>query len=143
MELNQASVISLARSNEVIRKTLEIIRNNSNAKIIEDDSYEHIIRKFKEFFKIITVKDLQDSLERDQKEFLRFSDYFSRDINVEKLPSYLPLFYYQHYLSAKSEDLSEVIKYFTFPKITDIDFSKAAEIVIDAYKRAKYESISH
>lgn len=134
--INQASLNSLIETNNCLLRAKEITATITGATFYFADVSQSIIDRF-EFFSISTIKQLQDSLNENQSEFLSFVEVFSEDLNYESFPSYLPIYYFQHFLAAKTENVDYVEKYFSsvHPRIDNS--GNASERFIKIYQEAK------
>lgn len=113
VELNQASLHSLISSNTTLQKAGEIIRSNTGAEFFENRDFSGITPRFK-MFNIKSIKELEDSIQENEKLFLAFVDEFTRPLKYDKLGSSLPLFYFQHFLAGMSESEKVVQSYLDY-----------------------------
>jgi len=138
VELNQASIISFIHSNSITKQALEIIKRNTGAEIIVPNSdINGIVERFKGYFGIHNIKELQDMIVIDQQEYLHFVDQFTKDFRFKKIVNTLVIFYYQHYLASKSQDTAKVIEYFDFGKSRISGSDAGADRFISVYRAAK------
>jgi len=140
VELNQASISSFIHSNDITKHALEIIKRNTGAEIISSLEYVGIIERFKGFFGIQNIKELQDIIIQDQIEYLHFVDQFTKDLKYEKLIDSLPIFYLQHYLASKTENVEKVNEYFDFGKNKIDKKDDGVNRFINLYRAAKTAS---
>lgn len=138
VELNQASLISLIASNHSLNEAKLLIAKNSGATFYEETDMSGMIARFK-LFNINNIKELEDSLLLNQKVYLSFVNIFTENTSYKQLSSSLSLFYFQHFLAAKSENSIFVQEYFDYeePFIGGPDLIATNSQFVDIYLRAK------
>jgi ppGpp synthetase/RelA/SpoT-type nucleotidyltranferase len=119
--IDQASLISFIKSNEIIQKALTIISVNVGCKFKPAKAYNDyasIIDRFKNFFKILTIEDFEKSLSLNEELFLSFINEYTRSMDYNSLSESVVVFYFQHFLAALSEDPKYVKDYLNFGGIS-------------------------
>lgn len=136
VKLDQASLNSFILTNKTLQQAIKIMEEVSGALIYDANISTTILKRF-EFFKINSIKEFADLLNENSIEYLAFVREFVKDFDYEELPSYLSVFYFHHFLAAKTQDPDVVEKYFEFasPQI-DSDGSGGEEFV-EIYKKIK------
>jgi putative GTP pyrophosphokinase len=136
VSINQASINSVLRSNLVLIKIKNDIKRIKNASFYTVKNFKMLIEKF-EFFNINTIKELEDSLAINEDEFTKFVLAVLPEQKVNQYSSAVPLFFYQQYLAAKTEDPKYVQQYFDYGG-TKIDNSHDnASRFVNCYQKIK------
>jgi putative GTP pyrophosphokinase len=110
--INQDSLRSFTLSSKVFEKAREYVRNECNSNFKEQkESYSDYIEKFK-LFNINNIKELQNIVKELSEDYLRFVEEFI-DVGISpNLKPSLPLFWFQHFLVARTEDTEKLHDYF-------------------------------
>ncbi|MBC7694872.1 MAG: RelA/SpoT domain-containing protein [Burkholderiales bacterium] len=136
VELNQTNLNYLILTNEVFSKASDIISKNTKATLYRDSEQDGNIKRFN-LFKIKTIKELEDSLIKYEKEYLAFVNELTKDMSYEKLSIGLCMFYFQHFLAAKSENVGLVEKYLDYDGEPIGYGSDTAYTLIEIYRSSK------
>jgi len=140
IELNQASLKSLISTNEIFEIARKIIAKNLSSKFFEDTDLSDLISRFK-FFKIETIKELEDDLEKNKIIFLSFVNEFTKNLaKYDKLPMSITVFYYQHFLASIDENAQKVLDYFKCEMPQIAGGIGSAERFVEVYREAKKNS---
>lgn len=135
VELNQASLQSILSTNEILINSREIIIKNTGAEIYDNKDLDNLISKFM-FFNIDNVKQLEDILKTNEKEYLSFVNEYTKKMRYSKLPISLPVFYFQHFLASMTQSTDVVEKYFNYGDGSISHDSKTAVNFIKIYQNA-------
>lgn len=109
--IDQASLLSLVKSDKVISKAREIISKNVGCYFDDSIDYSKQIKLFRNHFDIQSISELKKALFHHEKIYLAFVDEFTKSLNYPKLSESIILFYFQHYLSAFEENQQKVADY--------------------------------
>jgi putative GTP pyrophosphokinase len=131
--LNQASLDSLNKTNKTFEKVREYVRKNCDADFTQPSSYEDYLEGFK-LFKINTIKELQESIEKNSKHYISFVETFIKKGIKKNLSYSLPIYWFQHYLAAKTKDEEFINSYLNY---RGTRINGVAKEFIDAYERSK------
>jgi putative GTP pyrophosphokinase len=104
--------------------------------LINPPNYEGLIEKL-ELFNINNISELQTSIANISDEFLRFvKDLIVKGV-TRNLAYNLPLYWFEHFLAAKTEDETFVDQYLHFK---DQNIDSTPKEFIDRYNRIKRKS---
>lgn len=137
--LDQASLISFNKNNEILKKARVLIKKNTKCNFISTKDFNTYIIRFEKWFDITTIDQLSESLSLYEKKYLAFIDLFSKDMSNSKLIDAIPLFYFLHFLSAIDENQVKVDEYvkeshFSPDKGRFIKLIKEAKTIATTYK---------
>jgi len=132
--IDQASLISFLHTNLVLEEAKKVITNITGAEIYENKNLRSIINRFN-LFEIKTIKELEESLSSNKDVFLVFISEFLGTSKHNKLPSSLPLFYYQHFLASKRKNKEFLEKYFHYGPDIISNSDNAAKRFISFYEK--------
>jgi hypothetical protein len=88
-------------------------------------------------FDIYTIKDLEDSLVENKSLFYEFVKEFTKNHTYDNYILSIILFYFQHFLAAKTEDRDKVEEYFNFEGPSIDNEGDAAGHFIKIYQSVK------
>jgi ppGpp synthetase/RelA/SpoT-type nucleotidyltranferase len=132
--IDQASLVSFLHTNIVLNEAINVITHITGAEIYSNNDFQGIISRFN-LFGIKTIKELDESLSSNKEVFLVFISEFLVTSKHAKLPSSVPLFYYQHFLASKQKSIDFVEIYLRYgPNI--IGNNNTAERFISVYEKA-------
>jgi ppGpp synthetase/RelA/SpoT-type nucleotidyltranferase len=134
--IDQASISSFTKSFKTFNKAGIIIQKNTGCIFFDKTDFKGELERF-ELFKIKTIGEFERLILKDEKHYLSFVNLYTKDMREEKLPSSLPLFYFQHFLAAKSESEKYVNEYFNYGSYTFIAGVRSAKSFIDTYNNSK------
>ncbi|MCJ7446388.1 MAG: hypothetical protein MUO72_01715 [Bacteroidales bacterium] len=136
IELNQASLLSILKTNKVLQECKNILLG-LGITLVPTSDLKMIIQKF-EFFNINTIKELEDSLKDNKSLFIQFFRDFLKDRITDTLSDIIPLFFFLHFLAAKKEDLPYILEYFDYGE-KKISYQGKGHIkILELYKKIKY-----
>jgi putative GTP pyrophosphokinase len=135
VSINQASLKSFTLSNPIFELAREYVRKECDSNFMNQrESYNEYIEKFTKIFDIHNIKELKNLLEETSDEYIRFVKEFIKPGISPNLKFSLPLFWFQHFLAAKTEDINFLCKYF------NVKTKPLPEIVahfIETYQKTK------
>jgi hypothetical protein len=112
--IDQASISSFNLKNEILVEARETLAKLKKCTFSATPRmFSGIIERFP-MFDIYTIKDLEDSLEENKSLFFEFVKEFTKNHTYNNYILSIILFYFQHYLAAKTEDRAKVEEYFNF-----------------------------
>lgn len=115
--IDQASLISFISSNRILIETSNLISKNLECEFVPNKDYAYIINTFKNFFKIKTIQDLSQSLEKNEKLFLAFVNESTISKKRNNVLESVSIFYFQHFLAALNEDSNYMYRYLNFGEV--------------------------
>jgi putative GTP pyrophosphokinase len=136
IELNQASLLSLSQTNRTFQDCIKIM-TELGIELVPTTDVKLIIEKF-EFFKVKTIKQLEDSLKDNKEDFINFFRDYIKDRSTNTLTDILPLFYFLHFLSALKEDPNHILDYFNYGEYKISSYNEGHLNILETYKRTKY-----
>ncbi|MDP3435858.1 MAG: hypothetical protein Q8S04_01305 [Bacteroidales bacterium] len=139
IELNQNSLLNFIKINDTLQSINHLISKNAGAEIYEADNVEVLLQRF-QFFKINSIKELENELVKERILFTKFIEILSKTLDVKKLPNIVSAFYFSHYLAAKMEDVNYIMEYAKAGTISINITKKNANKWIEIYKEIKRSS---
>jgi len=136
VKLDQASLNSFILTNKTIQQAIHLLQTVCKVSIYDTNISSPIIKRF-EFFKIHTIKELDDAINENSEKYLSFVNEFIKDFDYEELPSYIPVFYFQHFLAAKTQKEKIIEEYFDFTSPPIDNDNNAAKEFLEIYKKIK------
>lgn len=109
--IDQASLLSLVKSDDVLNKAKVKILSNVGCYFTDSIDYSNQIKLFKTYFNIHSISELKRALSYHEKTFIAFVNEFTKSVNYPRLSETVMLFYFQHYLAAFEEDQNKVEEY--------------------------------
>jgi len=137
VRIDKASLKSFNIENTILKEIRDYIAKTNQCKYI---SYSHDFNGIPErfiLFKIITIEDLENSLQRDKKMFFEFIKEYTKQHASETYSISIIIYYYQHFLAAKTESIEDVIEYLNYGEIKIYNTGSIPEKFIDIYQRIK------
>ncbi|RKR05860.1 ppGpp synthetase/RelA/SpoT-type nucleotidyltransferase [Flavobacterium sp. 90] len=116
VSINQASLDALVKSNQTFEKAREYIIKEFDVTFDALNDYSDIIDKF-EFLNVLNIKELQTLITENSKDYLNFIKIFIEKLSTKSLAPNVPLFWFQHFLVAKTEDEDFIRKYLSYNNI--------------------------
>ncbi len=118
----------LIEAREFLADKIKWVYTSSNGRI--DD----MILRFS-YFKMKSIKDISDSLIENKDLFFKFLDVFSNDFYYSEISIDIVLYYFQHFLAAKSESVNYIKGYLNFMNnIIDGEPNELIELIQKAKK---------
>lgn len=136
VKINKASLLALLRDNPILISVKQLIIRLTGAEIIDDNDIQGIPGRF-EYFDIKTIKDLEDSLSKNNDIFFAFVKELLGASKYEQLPSKLPLYYFQHYLASKKGSPEYIKDYCYYEEPAIFIDEHYISLFINAYKNAQ------
>jgi putative GTP pyrophosphokinase len=134
VKIDQASLNKFNLENNILQQARDIMSKNTGWTYdLNINSLSGIIERF-EFFGMKTIKDIEEALKKDKKLFFVYLDEFTRNFSFASISITVALYYYQHFLAGKTEDISKVIEYQNF---AEISIGGKAEKFIEDFIKAK------
>ena len=133
VSINQASLASFSKTNPTLEKVRKYIRENCNAKFDQPDTYSDYIKAF-DFFQVETIKQLQEFINDNEHHYIEFVKEFIGSSISKHLSHNLPIFWLQHFMAAKTEDLDIIDKYMS---LDDHRISGRPKEYLDTYIKTK------
>jgi len=131
--INQASIDSLVKSNKTFQMARDYVIKDCDAVFDQPNDYSGIMDKF-ELFNITNIGELQRLISNNSDEYIRFiKDFIKKGIS-KNLAYNLPLYWFQHFLAAKTLNAEFIEKYLKY-RGRNID-AKPHEF-IERYNRIK------
>jgi ppGpp synthetase/RelA/SpoT-type nucleotidyltranferase len=131
--INQASLDSFVKNDKTFNLIRQYVIDECDAEFNFVGDYSDLIEKLT-FFNITNIGQLQDLVNENSKDFILFVKDFIKKGITKTLALNLPLFWFQHFLAAKSLDEELINKYLNLGSrpiaAEPIDF-------IERYKRIK------
>lgn len=134
--INQASIDSLVKNDKTFERAREYVRNNCGATFDEPGSYSDLIDKL-ELFEIKNIKELQQLIVDNSEDYIAFLKEFIGKGISKQLRYSLPLYWFQHYLAAKTEDPEFIDSYLNYK---DMIIHGEPEKYIEYYRKVKNRS---
>lgn len=110
VNLNQASLNSLNQTNQTFEKIREYVRKECEAEFTIPPDYTDYLDKF-EFFEIKTIKELQELISENSEHYISFVKQFITKGISKTLSFSLPIYWFQHFLAAKSKNETYIKQY--------------------------------
>ncbi|MFZ4929270.1 GTP pyrophosphokinase [Chryseobacterium sp. Mn2064] len=101
--INKASLEKFNLDNEILIEARNFLANKMQWKYIESVGSDRIIPRFA-YFKMRTIKDINDSLIENKDLFFKFLDVFTEGFHYSEIAINIIIYYFQHFLAAISED---------------------------------------
>ncbi len=137
VQIDQASLSEFNIENSVLKQAREIMAKIKGWSYTTSEfDFYGLIERF-ELFGMKTIKDIDDSLNMDKELFFEFIKEFIKDFDYEEMSVTVGVYYYQHFLAAKSENPDKVLQYFLYPPYTINLDNGAADKLIELYKKMK------
>lgn len=140
VDINRESILYLISTNDTLKSAAEIVKQNTGCTLEEDQDVDTEIARFG-FFKIDTIGQLENLLRDFKQEYLDFVDIFTGDLRYESMKSTIALFYFQHFLAAKSENIEYVEQYTNYGGI-QISGDLSNKEMIEMYREAISRRVS-
>lgn len=111
VKIDQASLNRFNLENKTLIKAREIMANVTGWDYdYSRNSLDGIIERF-DFFEMKTIKDIEEALKKDEKVFLLYVEQFASKLKIKDITIVIALYYFQHFLAGKTEDVEKVKKY--------------------------------
>ena len=130
----EASLISFINSNSIFKEAFKIIGSNTGATFQSVGYFDSQINRFINFFQIKTIKELEDVLNKNKKNYWAFVTEYSKGLVASELTQSVATYYLQHFLAAKGEDENYVKSYLSFG---DVRIGAVPLDFIDIIKKIK------
>lgn len=111
--IDQASLSSFVKNNEIFEKARKIISRNTKCEFFDSIDYVGELERFS-LFEINTIGELEQLVTRNQNHYLSFVDNFTKPMKENRLNNSIPLFYFQHYLACSMNSEDFLNKYFNY-----------------------------
>jgi len=115
--IDQASLNSLNSNNMIMKEVREIVHSKTGCSFVSNFEYKNIINILTGFYKIDTIKELEDMFVKYKDEYLNFVSEFMSNKNYDELPNSVGIYYFLHFLSSKDEDEEIMDRYLEFSGI--------------------------
>lgn len=109
--LDQTSLTSFVKSNPILHKAKEIVKKNNSPFFVILNDYRFYLDRLTRVFNISTIKDLENSLESNETDFILFIDEYSKEFRETLVVESISLFYFLHFLASKTKDVDFVKSY--------------------------------
>lgn len=136
VQINQASLAQFNIENTVLKEARELLTKKKGWSYSPAPQEFYGITERFEFFNIHNIKELEEALLRDKRLFFAFIEEFTKDFTYDEMTMSIVLFYYQHFLAAKSENPDRVMDYFNFSE-NKINSAGGGKPFVDLYKKIK------
>jgi putative GTP pyrophosphokinase len=133
VKINQASLLKFNNENIILEEARELMKSITGWEYTVNSDLTAIIDKF-ELFGMKTIKDIEDTLKNDKTTFFKYLEEFTKNLKYTDISITISLFYYQHFLAGKTEDISFVMNYQTF---RGVNIGGKPEKFIQEYRKAK------
>ena len=131
--INKASLQKFIVEDNTLKEIKDYLANKMHWIYLDStEGIDELISTFS-YFKIKSIKDLKDSLIENKNIFLKFVDIFTNGFNYSEISQAIVIYYFQHFLAAKSENESFIEGYLNFESNIDA----LPEDFIKIYKQAK------
>lgn len=109
--IDKASLSKFNLENEIFIEAREFLAEKLKWTYTKSDGIlDDMISRFS-YFKMKTIKDINDSLIENKDLFFKFLDVFTEDFNYPQISIDIIIYYFQHFLAAKSENESYIDGY--------------------------------
>lgn len=112
--INQASLSNFNLENSILQEARKLMASITGWTYEEYLNDLHGILERFVFFEIKTIKDLEDSLKQNKEVFFKYLEEFVKDIKYPKITIVIALYYYQHFLAGKTQDIEKVTEYLNY-----------------------------
>lgn len=137
VKIDQASLLQFNLENDILIEARDLISQITGWEYSPDlNNLIGIPERF-ELFGIKTIKDIEDALKNDKETFFRYLKIFTKDFKYYTMGLTIVLFYYQHFLAGKTEDISKIIEYQDYGEIS---IAGKPEIFLENFLKAKSSS---
>lgn len=134
VKIDQASLNQFNLENSILLQARELMSK------ITGWTYEYknndltgILERF-EFFNMKTIKDIDESLKKDKDVFFTYLEEFTKTLKYDTISVTIALYYYQHFLAGKTNDINKVKEYINY---AGFSISGKPEDYIKNYQDAK------
>lgn len=138
--IDQASLSNFNLENPILIEAREFLAELKNCSFeSEPQEFFGITERFK-FFDILTIKDLEDSLKADKELFFQFIKEFTKAHSYDTYLNSIILYYYQHFLAAKTNDPKKIMEYLNYGGVS-IDDKEGTfpEKIIETLNRSRLQ----
>ncbi|MDH5032747.1 GTP pyrophosphokinase [Chryseobacterium cucumeris] len=112
--INKASLEKFNLENEILIEARDFLSNKMQWKYIESDGgSDSIISRFN-YFRMKTIKDINDSLTENKDLFFKFLNVFTEGFNYSEISINIIIYYFQHFLAAISENEDYIEGYLNY-----------------------------
>lgn len=139
VQINQASLTQFNLENTVLREGRELLKQKKGWTYTPMRQELHGITERFEFFNMHNIRDIEEALNKDKKLFFAFIEEFTKEFNYDEMPISIVLYYYQHFLAAKSENPKLVMDYFNYSE-NKINPIGGGQPFVDLFKKVKNRS---
>lgn len=134
--INQASIDSLVKSDKTFQKARDYAVKDCDVVFDQPSDYSDLIDKL-ELFNITNIGELQKIINENSDDYLRFIKDFVKKGITKNLAFNLPLYWFQHFLAAKTLDKELIEKYLRYK---GQNINAQPNEFIERYKRIKKHS---
>ncbi|TXF79587.1 GTP pyrophosphokinase family protein [Chryseobacterium sp.] len=133
VSIDKTSLRKFNAENEILIEARNFLENKLGWKYINYiDNLEEIIERFA-YFKMKTIKDISDSLIENKDLFFKFLDVFTEGFKYDEISTEIVIYYFQHFLAAKSENVDYVTGYLNF----EYKIGGESKEFIETFQKAK------
>lgn len=134
VKIDQASLNQFNLENDILINVREVMSKITGWSYdYSKNSLDGIIDRFK-FFEMKTIKDIEEALKKDEKVFLAYVEEFTKSLQYKDITITIALYYFQHFLAGKTEDIEKVRQY---KQYNGANIGGHAEKYIADYLKAK------
>ncbi len=137
VKINQASLANFNNESNILQEARKLMSTITGWTYEEhNNDLNGILERF-DFFEIKTIKDLDDSLKNDKKIFFKFLEEFVKNLKFPTITKAIALYYYQHFLAGKTENIKKVSAYQNYQGAS---IAGEPQTYIDNYLKAKNQA---
>ena len=137
VQIDQASISQFNLENQTLKEARELLAEIKLWNYTSTDNVFHgIIERF-EFFNFNSIKDIEDELIKNKVLFFKFIIEFTKGFTYDEITIGIVLYYFQHFLAAKTEDIEYITKYLDYGPIKISSEGGFVERIIESYQKTK------
>ncbi|MDB5157601.1 MAG: hypothetical protein JWR50_2308 [Mucilaginibacter sp.] len=126
VDINKASIISFAQTNSVLREAKTILEEKTKTPL-QGIGIEDVAIKRLKYLNFETIGQLEKSLAKNKKQYLKFAKLFIDDKIEENnhVSIFAPLMYFLHYIISGTKNKNKFEEYFqisTSPMVGDFEY---------------------
>ncbi|WP_264531573.1 GTP pyrophosphokinase family protein [Flavobacterium sp. N502540] len=134
VKIDQASLQQFNLENNILNEARSLMSKVTGWTYNKDLDTLHGITERFELFGMKTIKDIEDSLKDNNEVFFKYLSEFTKDFKYSEIGSTIVLFYYQHFLAGKTEDVLKITEYQNYGEIS---IAGKPERFIEIYQKVK------